>query len=42
MAAIEDGPVGLVAENPELHGEPLPVPARTVCEAAEAVVYRTR
>jgi hypothetical protein len=39
MAAIEDGPVALVAENPELRDEPLSQPARTVAEAAEAVVY---
>jgi hypothetical protein len=39
MAAIEDGPVAFVAENPELRDEPLSEPARTVAEAAEAVVY---
>jgi hypothetical protein len=39
MAAIEDGPVALVAENPELRDEPLSEPATTVAEAAEAAVY---
>jgi hypothetical protein len=39
MAAIEDGPVALVAENPELRDEPLPKPATTVAEAAEGVVF---
>jgi hypothetical protein len=39
MAAIEDGPVAFVAENPELRDEPLSEPATTVAEAAEAVVY---
>jgi len=38
VAAIEDGPIALVAENPELGGEPLPVRATSVGEAAEAVV----
>jgi hypothetical protein len=39
MAAIEDGPVAFVAENPELRDEPLTQPAMTVAEGAEAVVY---
>jgi hypothetical protein len=39
MAAIEDGPVALAAAEPELWHEPLARPARTVAEAAEAVVY---
>ena len=39
IAAIEDGPVALVAENPELQRELLPVSAMSVAEAAEAVVY---
>jgi hypothetical protein len=39
MAAIEDGPVALVAENPELRNERLADPALTVAAAADAIVF---
>ena len=39
MAGIEDGPLALVAENPELGDERVPESARTFAEAADAAVY---
>ena len=39
MAGIEDGPLALVAENPELGDERVPDSARTFAEAADAAVY---
>lgn len=39
MLRIEDGPVALVAENPQLQQQQVLDPVSTVAEAADAVVF---